>query len=55
MKKEGKTPDEMYNLVNKQSGFQGVSGVSSDARELDELANNGMRRQSWCSKCSLTR
>jgi len=41
MKKEGKTPDEMYNLVNKQSGFQGVSGVSSDARELDELANNG--------------
>lgn len=41
MKKEGKTPDEMYDIVNKQSGFLGVSGVSSDARELDELANNG--------------
>lgn len=41
MKKEGKTPDEMYNIVNKQSGFKGVSGMSSDARELDELANNG--------------
>ena len=31
----------MYTLVNKKSGFLGVSQRTSDAREMDELANGG--------------
>ena len=41
MKKENLTPDQMYELVNKKSGFLGVSQKTSDAREMDELANEG--------------
>ena len=41
MKKEGLSPDEMYTLVNKKSGFLGVSQKTSDAREMDALANGG--------------
>jgi len=41
MKRENISPDEMYEIVNKKSGFLGVSQRSSDARELDALANNG--------------
>ncbi|MBQ6254575.1 MAG: acetate kinase [Bacteroidales bacterium] len=41
MKKENLTPDEMYTMVNKKSGFLGVSQKTSDAREMDELANGG--------------
>jgi len=41
MKKENLTPDEMTTIINKKSGFLGLSGVSSDARDLDALANNG--------------
>ena len=44
MKKENLTPDQMYDIVNKKSGFLGVSQKTSDARELDELANNGDRQ-----------
>ena len=43
MKKEGLSPDQMYDLVNKKSGFLGVSEKTSDAREMDELANSGDR------------
>ena len=41
MKKENLTPDEMTDLMNKKSGFLGLSGRTSDAREMDELANSG--------------
>lgn len=41
MQKEGLTAAQMYDLVNKQSGFLGVSGKTPDAREMDELANAG--------------
>ena len=41
MKKENISPDDMYTLVNKKSGFLGVSQRTSDAREMDELANSG--------------
>ena len=41
MKKENLNPDQMYELVNKKSGFLGVSQKTSDAREMDELANSG--------------
>ncbi|MEE3463654.1 MAG: acetate kinase [Candidatus Cryptobacteroides sp.] len=41
MKKENLSPDEVTTLINKKSGFLGLSGVSSDARELDEKVNAG--------------
>ncbi len=42
--KEGKTPDEMSELLNKKSGFLGVSGVSSDCRDLHAAADAGNER-----------
>ncbi len=44
MDKEGLTPAQMSKVLNKQSGFQGLSGISSDARDLDAAANSGDRR-----------
>ena len=44
MKKENLTPDEMTTIMNKKSGFLGISGRSSDARDMDELAVAGDRR-----------
>ena len=41
MKKDNLTPDQMTTLMNKQSGFLGLSGVSSDARDLTALAEQG--------------
>ncbi|MCM1194918.1 MAG: acetate kinase, partial [Firmicutes bacterium] len=43
-KKEGKTVSEMLNYLNKQCGVLGVSGVSSDFRDLSEAAGNGNER-----------
>ena len=39
--KEGLTPAEMSQVLNKKSGFLGLSCISSDARDLDDAANNG--------------
>lgn len=44
MKKENLSPDDMTDLMNKKSGFLGISGASSDARDLDALANAGDQR-----------
>ncbi|MCQ2149129.1 MAG: acetate kinase, partial [Bacteroidales bacterium] len=44
MKKEGLTPDQMTDLMNKKSGFLGVSGISSDVRELNEAVEKGNGR-----------
>ena len=44
MKAEGFTPDEMSDLLNKKSGLLGVSGVSSDMREVSEAAAAGNER-----------
>ena len=41
MKKDNLSPDEMTEVMNKKSGFLGISGASSDARDLDALANAG--------------
>ena len=40
-KKLGVSPDEMSVILNRKSGFLGVSTKTSDARELDALANEG--------------
>ncbi len=42
--KEGKTPDEMSDMMNKQSGVLGISGVSSDFRDLTKAKNEGNKR-----------
>ena len=39
--KYGMTVDECLNMLNKKSGMQGISGVSSDFRDLEASANNG--------------
>ena len=44
MKKEGLTPDQMTDLMNKKSGFLGLSGFSSDVRDLNTRAEDGDAR-----------
>ena len=44
MNKYGISIDEMLNILNKKSGVLGVSGVSSDFRDLDEAAEKGNDR-----------
>ncbi len=39
--KENKTVDEVLNILNKKSGVFGLSGVSSDFRDLEAAANAG--------------
>ncbi len=41
MEKEGLTPAEMDNYMNKKSGLLGVSGVSSDLRDVQTAAKDG--------------
>ena len=44
MKKEGLTPDEVEKLLNSKSGLLGVSGISSDCRDITEAQNAGNKR-----------
>jgi acetate kinase len=44
MDKEGKSIDEVLDILNKKSGVLGVSGVSSDFRDLDEAVKEGSER-----------
>ena len=44
MNKYGYSVDEMLNILNKKSGVLGVSGVSSDFRDLDNAAAEGNER-----------
>lgn len=43
-KKEGKSLEEIMNLLNKKSGVYGLSGVSSDFRDLEAAAAQGNAR-----------
>lgn len=43
-KKLGLSPDEMSNYLNKQSGFLGISGISSDNRDIEAAAKEGNKR-----------
>lgn len=40
----GMTPNEMDNAINKQSGLLGISGVSSDSRDVEKGAEEGNKR-----------
>ncbi len=44
MEKENLTPAQMSRIMNKESGFLGLSGISSDARDLNDAANAGELR-----------
>ncbi|MEH7379552.1 acetate kinase [Bacillus sp. JJ1533] len=44
MEKTGKTADEVLDVLNKESGMLGVSGFSSDLRDLQEQADQGNSR-----------
>lgn len=41
MKKEGLSPEEMDTIMNKKSGLLGVTGISSDMREIEKAAGEG--------------
>ena len=44
MHKENIDIDEMLNVLNKKSGVYGMSGVSSDFRDIENAANEGNKR-----------
>jgi len=44
MKNEGFTPDEMIKVLNRKSGVYGISGVSSDFRDVEAEVSNGNYR-----------
>lgn len=44
MEKKGFTPAEMDSYMNKQCGFLGISGISSDARDIEAAMEQGNER-----------
>ncbi len=54
MEKKGMSADETVNYLNKKSGLLGVSGISSDLREIIEACENGDERAEVCidMKCN---
>lgn len=44
MKEENLTPDEIDNVMNKKSGVLGISGVSSDFRDIELAFSEGNKR-----------
>ncbi len=44
MKKEGKTCEQVLDDLNKKSGLLGISGVSSDSRDIEDGIANGDER-----------
>ncbi len=50
MDKEKMTPAEMSDMINKKSGVAGVSGVSSDMREIDAAILKGNERAALALK-----
>ncbi len=43
-KKTGKTADDVVNILNKKSGYLGVSGISADARDIMDAMKQGNER-----------
>lgn len=42
--KENLSASEVINILNKKSGYLGVSGISNDSRDLEEAMNKGNKR-----------
>ncbi len=55
MDKEGMSKQDFANLVNKKSGLLGVSGVSSDARDIDAAIKAGNYRADLARKMFIYR
>lgn len=56
MKKEGLSPDQMDELLNKKSGWYGISGIGADLRDIISAAGAGDRRaalaiEAFCHRC----
>lgn len=43
-KRENLSPEEIDNIMNKESGLLGISGVSNDSRDIEEAAEKGNER-----------
>ena len=52
--KENKTVDEVLNILNKKSGVLGISGVSSDFRDVTKAENEGNERAKAARKGEVT-
>ena len=50
MEQENLSSKEVDNLMNKESGFLGVSGVGSDCRDLEQAADEGNERADLINK-----
>lgn len=53
MKKEGLSPEEVEDILNKKSGVLGISGVSPDFRDIEKAAEEGdkqaiLARDAYC-------
>lgn len=55
MKKLNCTPDEMDTYLNKKSGMLGISGISSDARDVQAAAERGDERAILTQKLYVNR
>ena len=44
MKKTGQSMEEVFNDLNKHSGYLGLSGISSDSRDIEDAINEGNER-----------
>lgn len=44
MQKENLTPEQMDNILNKESGVYGISGVSADFRDIENAAGDGDKK-----------
>ena len=53
--KDGVSPEEMDTILNKESGVLGVSGVSSDFRDLEDAAKEGNERAQYALDMFTTR
>ncbi len=49
--KEGKDVNEMLDILNKKSGLLGLSGVSSDCRDVQTAQREGNKRADMALKC----
>lgn len=48
MKKEGISPEDMDDIINKKSGLLGTTGISPDIREIIDAASSGNERAQLC-------
>ena len=55
MQENNIAPKEMENILNKESGVLGVSGVSSDFRDLEAAAKEGNKRAQYALDMFITR